>query len=147
MSSPRGVIRNLAGVVVASHFLIHSVTDDFTCNLIEIAKKAIASPHFQPAVLGLLRSDYMIESKESGSRMLQIELNTISCSFTGEEELLTKMHQHVLKYHASSAETISSFMKIPVESVNTYIQDAHFNETAEQSAKSLYEAIEYYNQE
>ena len=127
--------------------IMYSVTDEFTCNLVEIAKKAIVSPHFQPVVLGLLRSDYMIESEEKGGRMLQIELNTISCSFTGEEEPLTKMHQHVLGYHASSVNAISHYMHIPVESVTTYIENDHFNETAEQSAASLYEAIEYYNQQ
>ena len=64
--------------------LICSVTDEFTVNLINIAKKAIHSPYFQPIVLGVMRSDYMVEKdKEKGkSQMFQIELNTISCSYS-----------------------------------------------------------------
>ena len=122
---------------------ICSISDDFTCNLIRVAKKALQSPFYQPIIMGLLRSDYMID--ETTDRMLQIELNTISCSFPGEEEQLTKMHQYLLSSNQSSAEEIASFMDVSTDDINNYIQTTHFNTTAENTCAALAEAVRTYN--
>lgn len=50
--------------MLSSSFLIHSVTDDFTMHLVDIAKKALQSPYYQPLCLGILRSDYMIDQSD-----------------------------------------------------------------------------------
>lgn len=127
--------------------LICSVTDEFTVNLINIAKKAIHSPYFQPIVLGVMRSDYMVErDKEKGkSQMFQIELNTISCSFSGEEEQLTKLHQYVLSSHHSDLGAISKFMDVSVLDIERYVNDTNFNQTGESTCDGLYEGVETYN--
>ena len=68
------------------------MSDEYTAHLVAIAKRALRSPTYQPVVCGLLRSDYMIDG--ATNQLLQIELNTISCSFSGLEEKLTSMpHQ------------------------------------------------------
>lgn len=127
--------------------LIGSVTDDFTVNLIKIAKKAIESRYFQPRVMGLMRSDYMLERDKvtKESQMFQIELNTISCSFTGEEEQLTKLHQYVLSSHQSDLEAIAKFMNVSMMDIERYVKDTEFNKTAEGTCDGLYEGVTTYN--
>ena len=126
-----------------SVFFICSISDDFTCNLIRIARKALQSPFYEPIIMGLLRSDYMID--EETDRMLQIELNTISCSFTGEEEQLTKMHQYLLSSHRTNVDEIASFMGVSTDDINNYLQTTPFNVTAENTCAALAEAVRTYN--
>ena len=127
--------------------LICSVTDEFTVNLIRIAKKAIDSPYYQHRVMGLMRSDYMLEKnkKTNESQLFQIELNTISCSFSGEEEQLTKLHQYVLSSHCSDMDAISKFMNVSVMDIERYINDTEFNKTIEGTCDGLYEGVMMYN--
>ena len=69
------VIQATQRVILSSSSLIHSVTDDFTMHLVDIAKKALQSPYYQPLCLGILRSDYMIDQSDP-YRLLQV-LNCI----------------------------------------------------------------------
>ena len=44
------VIQATQRVILSSSSLIHSVTDDFTMHLVDIAKKALQSPYYQEAL-------------------------------------------------------------------------------------------------
>lgn len=121
-----------------------SVTDDFTTHLVNIAKKVVKDPAFQTVCMGLLRSDYMVD--KNTSQMLQIELNTISCSFLGVEEKLSQLHHFLLASHPSDLPAIASFMNVPVEDLEEYANAASANQTLQKTAASLAEAASLYNQ-
>lgn len=72
--------------------------DDFTARLFKIHKQILKEGKSQSVVLGLNRSDYMLDQNEDGSSSLkQIEINTISASFGGLSAGLVHVHRHILK--------------------------------------------------
>lgn len=72
--------------------------DDFTARLFKIHKQILKEGSAQPVVLGLNRSDYMLDQSEDGTSSLkQIEINTISASFGGLSAGMVNVHKHVLR--------------------------------------------------
>ncbi|WZZ84755.1 hypothetical protein YC2023_113334 [Brassica napus] len=71
--------------------------DVFTSRLLEIHSKMLERNKREDIRLGLHRSDYMLD--EETKSLLQIEMNTISCSFPGFGRLVTELHQSLLRSH------------------------------------------------
>uniref|UniRef100_A0A6Q2XST7 Glutathione synthetase n=1 Tax=Esox lucius TaxID=8010 RepID=A0A6Q2XST7_ESOLU len=72
--------------------------DNFTERLFNIYRHVLQEGRTQSIVLGLNRSDYMLDQKEDGSASLkQIEINTIAASFGGLSSRTPNIHRHVLK--------------------------------------------------
>ncbi|XP_054465830.1 glutathione synthetase [Anoplopoma fimbria] len=72
--------------------------DDFTARLFRIHQQILTEGRAQSIVLGLNRSDYMLDQGEDGSSSLkQIEINTIAASFGGLSSRTADVHRHVLK--------------------------------------------------
>ena len=118
------------------------MSDDYTAHLVDIAKRVLRSPTYQPVVCGLIRSDYMIDG--ATNQMLQIELNTISCSFPGVEEKLTAMHRFLLASHPESLPSIAEFLQIPLSDIHSYITSPSFNQTLHRTAASFAAAVDVY---
>nr|XP_043634541.1 glutathione synthetase, chloroplastic-like [Erigeron canadensis] len=71
--------------------------DVFTSRLLDIHSKMIEIGKKEDIRLGLHRSDYMLDEKTN--ILLQIELNTISCSFSGLSCLVTELHRSLLSHY------------------------------------------------
>uniref|UniRef100_A0A674EBQ4 Glutathione synthetase n=1 Tax=Salmo trutta TaxID=8032 RepID=A0A674EBQ4_SALTR len=72
--------------------------DDFTGRLFNIYRHVLQEGKTQSIVLGLNRSDYMLDQNEDGSASLkQIEINTIAASFGGLASHTPNVHRHILK--------------------------------------------------
>uniref|UniRef100_A0A3Q1H359 Glutathione synthetase n=1 Tax=Anabas testudineus TaxID=64144 RepID=A0A3Q1H359_ANATE len=72
--------------------------DDFTAKLFDIYRKVQQEGRTQSIVVGLNRSDYMVDQREDGTVSLkQIEINTISAGGFGVSDRLSVVHRHVLK--------------------------------------------------
>lgn len=72
--------------------------DDFTARLFNIHKHVQQEGQAQPVVLGLNRSDYMLDqSPDGGTSLKQIEINTIAASFGGLASQIPDVHRHILK--------------------------------------------------
>ncbi|XP_030624793.1 glutathione synthetase [Chanos chanos] len=72
--------------------------DDFTARLFKIYRQVLQEPQSQSIVLGLNRSDYMLDQSEDGNVSLkQIEINTIAASFGGLSSRTPDVHRHILR--------------------------------------------------
>lgn len=71
--------------------------DEFTARLFKIHKQVLKEGISQPVVLGLNRSDYMLDQRDAGTSLKQIEINTISASFGGLAAGMVNVHKHVLR--------------------------------------------------
>ncbi|XP_068453819.1 glutathione synthetase-like [Clinocottus analis] len=72
--------------------------DDFTARLFRIHQQILKEGRAQSIVLGLNRSDYMLDQGQDGSSSLkQIEINTIAASFGGLSSRTPDLHRHILK--------------------------------------------------
>ncbi|XP_076015443.1 glutathione synthetase [Genypterus blacodes] len=72
--------------------------DDFTARLFAIHKQIVKEGRSQSVVLGLNRSDYMLDQRDDGDLSLkQIEINTIAASFGGLSSHTPDVHRHILK--------------------------------------------------
>ncbi|KAG8649689.1 hypothetical protein MANES_08G123500v8 [Manihot esculenta] len=71
--------------------------DVFTSRLLDIHSKMLEMNKIEEIRLGLHRSDYMLD--EQTKLLLQIELNTISCSFPGLSCLVSELHRSLLKHY------------------------------------------------
>nr|XP_029520362.1 glutathione synthetase [Oncorhynchus nerka] len=72
--------------------------DDFTGRLFNIYRQVLQEGKTQSIVLGLNRSDYMLDQNGDGSASLkQIEINTIAASFGGLASHTPNVHRHILK--------------------------------------------------
>ncbi|XP_077218252.1 glutathione synthetase 2 isoform X1 [Tasmannia lanceolata] len=71
--------------------------DDFTGRLLDIHSKMMEINKKEEIRLGLHRSDYMLDSQTK--ELLQIELNTISCSFPGLSCLVSELHRNLLNHY------------------------------------------------
>nr|QWJ73371.1 glutathione synthetase 2-2 [Isatis tinctoria] len=69
--------------------------DAFTSRLLDIHSKMLESNKKEDIRLGLHRSDYMLD--EETKSLLQIEMNTISSSFSGLGRLVSQLHQSLLR--------------------------------------------------
>ncbi|XP_029362310.1 glutathione synthetase [Echeneis naucrates] len=72
--------------------------DDFTAKLFKIHEQILKEGRSQSIVLGLNRSDYMLDQREDGmSSLKQIEINTFAASFGGLSSRTPDVHRHILK--------------------------------------------------
>ncbi|XP_061592815.1 glutathione synthetase [Cololabis saira] len=72
--------------------------DQFTARLFSIHQQILAEGGSQAVVLGLNRSDYMLDQQDDRSSSLkQIEINTFAASFGGLSSRMPDVHRHVLK--------------------------------------------------
>ncbi|KAI4873755.1 hypothetical protein NFI96_010614 [Prochilodus magdalenae] len=72
--------------------------DGFTAKLFNIYRQVQQEPQTLPVVLGLNRSDYMLDQSADGQTSLkQIEINTIAASFGGLSSRTPNVHRHILK--------------------------------------------------
>ncbi|KAM9350570.1 glutathione synthetase-like [Symphorus nematophorus] len=72
--------------------------DDFTARLFRIHQQILKEGRSQSIVLGLNRSDYMLDQRDDGSSSLkQIEINTFAASFGGLSSRTPDVHRHILK--------------------------------------------------
>ncbi|XP_060217962.1 glutathione synthetase, chloroplastic [Lycium barbarum] len=71
--------------------------DPFTSRLLEIHSKMLEINKIEEIRLGLHRSDYMLD--EQTKLLLQIELNTISSSFSGLGCLVSELHRSLLQQY------------------------------------------------
>ncbi|KAJ4836122.1 Glutathione synthetase [Turnera subulata] len=71
--------------------------DAFTSRLLDIHSKMLEINKKEDIRLGLHRSDYMLD--EQTKLLLQIELNTISCSFPGLSTRVSELHRNLLKHY------------------------------------------------
>ncbi|XP_070825420.1 glutathione synthetase [Chaetodon trifascialis] len=72
--------------------------DDFTARLFRIHQQILKEGRSQSIVLGLNRSDYMLDQRDDGSSSLkQIEINTFAASFGGLSSRTPDIHRHILK--------------------------------------------------
>ncbi|KAG6701497.1 hypothetical protein I3842_08G168000 [Carya illinoinensis] len=71
--------------------------DAFTSRLLDLHSKMLEINKKEDIRLGLHRSDYMLD--EQTKLLLQIELNTISCSFPGLSSRVTELHRSLLNHY------------------------------------------------
>ncbi|MFS8009403.1 putative glutathione synthase [Helianthus anomalus] len=71
--------------------------DAFTSRLLDVHSRMLQSGKKEDIRLGLHRSDYMLDEKTN--LLLQIELNTISCSFSGLSCLVSELHRSLLSHY------------------------------------------------
>ncbi|KAG7519382.1 hypothetical protein JOB18_007268 [Solea senegalensis] len=72
--------------------------DKFTAGLFKIHQQILKEGRSQSIVLGLNRSDYMLDQREDGTSALkQIEINTIAASFGGLASRTPELHRQILK--------------------------------------------------
>lgn len=71
--------------------------DSFTSRLLDIHSKMLDINKKEEIRLGLHRSDYMLD--EQTKLLLQIELNTISSSFSGLSCLVSELHRNLLIHY------------------------------------------------
>lgn len=83
------------------HQMIHQVlkpfaeTDPFPRRLLEVSSKFHAAKHQQEHFLGIIRSDYMLDSVKQ--KLLMVEYNTIASSFGVLSDRLNNLQQHLYK--------------------------------------------------
>ena len=105
------VLTRTAEGVAWLHATISTVvsSDAFTARLLEIAvavdaarvARSTAAPLHEQLSLFVFRSDYMLHQPEGSGAdatpaLLQVELNTISCSFATLSHLTTKLHRALM---------------------------------------------------
>uniref|UniRef100_A0A8C5CQN2 Glutathione synthetase n=1 Tax=Gadus morhua TaxID=8049 RepID=A0A8C5CQN2_GADMO len=111
---PRGVFEQALAVQTQYNLLVDKISqdsefleealastaesDDFTGRLFSIYRQTIKEGRSQSVVLGLNRSDYMLDQQEGlPTALRQIEINTIAASFGGLASHTPDLHRHVLK--------------------------------------------------
>lgn len=71
--------------------------DNFTARLFKIHQQILKEGTSQRIVLGLNRSDYMLDlGKDGVSSLKQIEINTFAASFGGLSSRMPDVHRHIL---------------------------------------------------
>uniref|UniRef100_A0A3Q1EFV1 Glutathione synthetase n=1 Tax=Acanthochromis polyacanthus TaxID=80966 RepID=A0A3Q1EFV1_9TELE len=72
--------------------------DDFTARLVSIYRQVQQEGQTQSIVVGLNRSDYMVEQSMDGTSSLkQVEINTIAAAGFGVLDRLPEVHRHILR--------------------------------------------------
>ncbi|XP_071735471.1 glutathione synthetase, chloroplastic [Rutidosis leptorrhynchoides] len=84
--------------------------DVFTSRLLDMHSRMLQIGKKEDIRLGLHRSDYMLDEKTD--LLLQIELNTISCSFSGLSCLVSELHRSLLYQYEKSLGLDSQ--KVPI---------------------------------
>lgn len=80
-------------------------SDEFTARIYQLHRD---NPNPQMLRLGLLRSDYMLDQKESEGRSLQVEINTIASSFACLSETVAALHRYLAAKATGDIEALPS---------------------------------------
>jgi len=89
--------------------------DSFSSSLMEIFNTVLKEGIHQKIEVGIHRSDYMIHSrssKNSSQSLKQVELNTISASFSNLSAFTSEMHRYLIN-HISELNTLYNAKNIP----------------------------------
>ncbi|CAL8260071.1 unnamed protein product [Gadus morhua 'NCC'] len=74
------------------------LADDFTARLFNIHKQMLSEGRASPIVLGINRSDYMLdESEVQGGLLKLVEINTFAAGAFGTSDTIAPLHRHVLR--------------------------------------------------
>ncbi|XP_056452369.1 glutathione synthetase-like [Gadus chalcogrammus] len=74
------------------------LADDFTARLFNIHKQMLSEGRASPIVLGINRSDYMLdESEVKGGLLKLVEINTFAAGAFGTSDTIAPLHRHVLR--------------------------------------------------
>ncbi|CAF91535.1 unnamed protein product, partial [Tetraodon nigroviridis] len=109
---PRGAFQQALAVQVHYNTLVDRISQDadflqaalastvgvdaFTARLFKIHQQVLEEGTAQPVVLGLNRSDYMLDQKSSGPPAVkQVEINTFAASFGGLASRMPDVHRWV----------------------------------------------------
>mmetsp|Transcript_18669 Transcript_18669/g.34588 ORF Transcript_18669/g.34588 Transcript_18669/m.34588 type:complete len:473 (-) Transcript_18669:100-1518(-) len=84
--------------------------DDFTRRMVELCKQVESEGVVQRTYLGINRSDYMLDG---GTKLLQVELNTIASSFGCLSARVGRMHRFLLTRHKASSEVVARIGDAP----------------------------------
>ena len=97
--SVQPLFNTLIEKMARDHQMIHKVlkpfaeTDPFPRRLLEVSSKFHASAHQQKYFLGIIRSDYMLDSLKK--KLLVVEYNTIASSFGVLSDKLNNLQQYL----------------------------------------------------
>jgi glutathione synthase len=94
--------------------------DEFTCRLLDIHSKMLEINKKEEIRLGLFRSDYMLDEKTKS--LLQIEMNTISTSFSGVGCVMTELHRNILSHYGKLLGLDSK--RVPVNTADSRYAEA-----------------------
>ncbi|KAG7610564.1 Glutathione synthase [Arabidopsis suecica] len=94
--------------------------DVFTSRLLDIHSKMLERNKKEDIRLGLHRFDYMLD--EETNSLLQIEMNTISCSFPGLSRLVSQLHQSLLRSYGDQIGIDSE--RVPINTSTIQFADA-----------------------
>nr|CAB51027.1 glutathione synthetase [Arabidopsis thaliana] len=94
--------------------------DVFTSRLLDIHSKMLERNKKEDIRLGLHRFDYMLG--EETNSLLQIEMNTISCSFPGLSRLVSQLHQSLLRSYGDQIGIDSE--RVPINTSTIQFADA-----------------------
>ncbi|PIA39343.1 hypothetical protein AQUCO_02600058v1 [Aquilegia coerulea] len=94
--------------------------DAFTSRLLDIHSKMLETNKKEEIRLGLHRSDYMLDAQSKD--LLQIELNTISCSFPGLSCLVSEFHRYLLNHYGGDLKLDST--RVPENMASTRYAEA-----------------------
>lgn len=76
------------------------MADPFTNSLLNIARE-VDNSNINSPIFGIFRSDYMIHSPDNTPKsLLQVEYNTISCSFGCLGDKVSSLHQYLLNRYS-----------------------------------------------
>lgn len=94
--------------------------DEFTSRLLDIHAKMLEMNKKEEIRMGLFRSDYMLDEKTKS--LLQIEMNTISTSFSGVGVVMTKLHRNILSHYGKLLGLDSE--RVPVNTADSRYAEA-----------------------
>ncbi|CAJ2631591.1 unnamed protein product [Trifolium pratense] len=94
--------------------------DEFTSRLLDIHSKMLEINKKEEIRLGLFRSDYMLDEKTKS--LLQIEMNTISTSFSGVGCVMTELHRNILSHYGKLLGLDSK--RVPVNTADSQYAEA-----------------------
>ncbi|CCI47249.1 unnamed protein product [Albugo candida] len=99
------------------HDTLTSVVEDdsFTLRLLELSKSVHSEGILQKTYFGIHRSDYMLHEPKANAknkcRLLQVELNTIACSFGSLSTKACEMHRFLLGRYGSEIKELDERYK------------------------------------
>lgn len=94
--------------------------DEFTSRLLDIHAKMLEMNKKEEIRMGLFRSDYMLDEKTKS--LLQIEMNTISTSFSGVGVVMTELHRNILSHYGKLLGLDSE--RVPVNTADSRYAEA-----------------------
>jgi glutathione synthase len=120
------LLNTLIEKMARDHQMIHKVlepfaeTDSFPKRLLEVSSKFHAFPYQQKHFLGIIRSDYMLDSLKK--KLLMVEYNTIASSFGVLSDRLNGLQQYLFKKYPEIFSKTFSLSKLALS--NNFIENS-----------------------